>query len=158
VGSCLALIIHDQINHYPDVLLPIPHHIRFTDSYWNDYKFYVLNNHLILSIFCGHPENPYSGCPRLLAVISSNFYAIFLAICLTYEPSESKRMIFEYTLVVVLQCKSSHLTIHPQRYQILITVTAAPSPPPPQPSTTWRCSTFRPAHACTDKASRRSSA
>ena len=76
---------------------------RFTESWWGDFIFYMQNNHVVLAIFLGHKENPFSGSPRLIALFSSNVYAIFLAICITYERDNRTRLILEYTLVVALQ-------------------------------------------------------
>ena len=77
--------------------------VRFTKSYWGDFLFYIKNTHIIFSICCGHRDNPYGGAPRFIAVLSSNFYALFLAICLTYEKDSRTAFIMEYTLIVVLQ-------------------------------------------------------
>lgn len=77
--------------------------VRFSKSYWGDYVFYIRNTHIIFSIFCGHHDSPYGGAPRLMAMISSNFYAIFLAICLSYEEDSRTAFIMEYTLIVLLQ-------------------------------------------------------
>ena len=53
--------------------------VRFTDNYWSDFKFYLYNNHILLAVFCSHHENPNNKGARLLAFLSSNVFAMFLA-------------------------------------------------------------------------------
>ena len=78
--------------------------VVYTESWWRDCFFYICNNHVLLSVFCAHPEHPYSRCRRLLVLLNSLCFAFFLtAILHAVVPFELAQGFLEATLGTVLQ-------------------------------------------------------
>ena len=76
--------------------------VQFTGSFWGDFWFYIYNNHVLISIFCSHPENPNNKCARLLSFLASNVFAMFLAAVSTTQP-EQTAFVLDYFVFLIVQ-------------------------------------------------------
>ena len=102
LGFRLSTVTSRKVGHMEKAFLD--HKVKFTDNYWNDYFFYLRNNHVVLSIFMNHHDNPFSGIPRLLGFICSIAFSMLCALSLELDTiANFKKEIIQYTLIVFLE-------------------------------------------------------
>ncbi len=81
--------------------------VKFSGFFWQDFVFYLQNNHVLLAICFAHPENPFNNVARLLAFITSLVFGLILACISITNTSSSKsfylRLFLNTIIFVVVQ-------------------------------------------------------
>jgi hypothetical protein len=76
--------------------------VLYSHSFWGDFRFYIRNNHILISIFAAHPRNPFSRVSRFIVFLASNLFAVFLA-SIAQTTGFKAQLILNYCVFVLLQ-------------------------------------------------------
>lgn len=76
--------------------------VVYSDSFCADFWFYLMNNHVILAVCGAHPEHPYGNFARMIALMSSILFAMFLS-CVCATTKGNVEFILNYGVFIILQ-------------------------------------------------------
>lgn len=93
--------IFNPINSF--IVKMAQHKVYYTHNYWDDFKFYVKNEHIILGICYADINNPFSRYERIIFLICSFIFSFLLTILFNLISANDTRILISFICGSILE-------------------------------------------------------